>query len=113
MFKLHTIEKNSTNNAKIYEKNEIYLENLLFFFHKWYQSNNFDIFVVSFTSIKNVLVCINYSTKGRIKSDDPGEFSRLKKIFQISLLSYYIQYMTMIKYLCNLLYCKLENTIIL
>ena len=62
MFKLHTIEKNSTNNAKIYEKNDIYLKNLLSFFHKWYLSNNFDIFVVSFISIKNVLLCINYST---------------------------------------------------
>ena len=51
--------------------------------------------------------------KGRIKSEDTGEFYRLKKIFQISLLSYYIQYMTMIEYLCNLLYCKLENTIII
>ena len=51
--------------------------------------------------------------KGRIKSEDTGEFSRLKKIFQISLLSYYIQYMTMIKYLCNLLYCKFKNTIII
>ena len=54
MFKLHTIEKNSTNNEKIYEKNKIYLKNLLSFFHKWYLSNNFDIFVVSFISIKNV-----------------------------------------------------------
>jgi hypothetical protein len=32
MFELHTIEKNTINNAKIYEKNEIYLKNLLSFF---------------------------------------------------------------------------------
>jgi hypothetical protein len=54
--------KNSSNNAKIYENNKICLKNLLSFFHKLHQSNNFEIFVVSFISIKNVWVCINYST---------------------------------------------------
>ena len=42
----------SINNAKIYDKNKIYLQNFFSFFHNWHQSNNFDIFVVSFISKK-------------------------------------------------------------
>ena len=62
--------------------------------------------------IKRPLSKLSSITKGLIKSEDTVEFSRLKKIFQISLQSYYTQYMTMKKYLYNLLYCKLENPII-
>ena len=51
--------------------------------------------------------------KGGLKSERAGGFARLKYIFQISLLNYYIRYVTKIRYKYNLTYFKLKNTTVL
>ena len=53
------------------------------------------------------------ASKGGLKSERVEVYARLKNIFQISYLNYYVQYMTKIKYKEHLIYFKLKNTTIL
>ena len=52
---------------------------------------------ISFTLVMSLVIPI----KGGLKSERAGGFARLKNIFQISLLNYYIQYVTKIRYKYN------------